>query len=44
MISNGTRPQSQVCDPQVVVVRSAESLDDLRAAGALWFPSASTSI
>ena len=34
MIKNGTRLQSQVCDTQVIVVRSAESLDDLRAGGA----------
>ena len=33
MIKNGTRLQSQVCDTQVIVVRSAESLDDLRAGG-----------
>ena len=30
MIKNGTRLQSQVCDTQVIVVRSADSLDDLR--------------
>lgn len=34
MIKNGTRLQSQVCDTQVIVVRTAESLDDLRAGGA----------
>jgi hypothetical protein len=34
MIKNGTRLQSQVCDTQVIVVRSSESLDDLRAGGA----------
>ena len=34
MIKNGTRLQSQVCDTQVIVVRSADSLDDLRAGGA----------
>ncbi|HEX2214747.1 MAG TPA: hypothetical protein VHH12_15110 [Mycobacterium sp.] len=33
MIKNGTRLQSQVCDTQVIVVRSSESLDDLRAGG-----------
>jgi hypothetical protein len=33
MIKNGTRLQSQVCDTQVIVVRTAESLDDLRAGG-----------
>ena len=31
MIKNGTRLQSQVCDTQVIVVRSSESLDDLRS-------------
>ncbi|MDH6245217.1 hypothetical protein [Mycobacterium sp. OTB74] len=34
MIKNGTRLQSQVCDTQVIVVRSADSLDDLCAGGA----------
>ena len=34
MIKNGTRLTSQVCDTQVIVVRSAESLDDLRCGGA----------
>jgi hypothetical protein len=34
MIKNGTRLQSQVCDTQVIVVRSADSLDDLRVGGA----------
>jgi hypothetical protein len=34
MIKNGTRPASQVCDTQVIVVRSADSLDDLRCGGA----------
>jgi len=38
MIKNGTRLQSQVCDTQVIVVRSADSLDDLRAGGALMVP------
>jgi hypothetical protein len=33
MIKNGARLQSQVCDTQVIVVRSAESLDDLRCGG-----------
>jgi hypothetical protein len=33
MIKNGTRLQSQVCDAQVIVVRAAESLDDLRCGG-----------
>jgi hypothetical protein len=38
MIKNGTRLQSQVCDTQVIVVRSAESLDDLRVGGAPMVP------
>lgn len=38
MIKNGTRLQSQVCDTQVIVVRSSDSLDDLRAGGALLVP------
>ena len=38
MIKNGTRLQSQVCDPQVIVVRSADSLNDLRAGGAPMVP------
>ena len=38
MIKNGTRLQSQVCDTQVIVVRTAESLDDLRAGGAPMVP------
>lgn len=33
MIKNGTRLQSQVCDTQVIVVRAAQSLDDLRCGG-----------
>lgn len=33
MIKNGTRLRSQVCDTQVIVVKSAESLDDLRCGG-----------
>jgi hypothetical protein len=33
MIKNGTRLQSQVCDTQVIVVKTAESLDDLRCGG-----------
>ena len=35
---NGTRLQSQVCDTQVIVVRSADSLDDLRAGGVPMIP------
>lgn len=38
MIKTGTRLQSQVCDTQVIVVRSADSLDDLRAGGAPMVP------
>ncbi|PXX02484.1 hypothetical protein [Mycolicibacterium moriokaense] len=38
MIKNGTRLQSQVCDTQVIVVRSADSLDDLRAGGVVMVP------
>lgn len=33
MIKNGTRLQSQVCDTQVIVVKTAESLEDLRCGG-----------
>ena len=38
MIKNGTRLQSQGCDTQVIVVRSADSLDDLRAGGVPMVP------
>jgi len=38
MIKNGTRLQSQVCQTQVIVVRSSERLDDLRAGGAPMVP------
>jgi hypothetical protein len=38
MLKNGTRLQSQVCDTQVIVVKSAESLDDLRCGGAPVVP------
>jgi hypothetical protein len=38
MIKNGSRLQSQVCDTQVIVVRSADSLDDLCAGGAPMVP------
>lgn len=38
MIKNGTRLQSQVCDTQVIVVRTADSLEDLRAGGAPMIP------
>lgn len=33
MIKNGTRLRSQVCDTQVIIVKSAESLDDLWCGG-----------
>jgi hypothetical protein len=38
MIKNGTRMASQVCDTQVIVVRSADSLDDFRCGGAPMVP------
>ena len=38
MIKNGTRLQSQVCDTQVIVVRSADSLDGIRAGGVPMVP------
>ncbi|OBF27519.1 hypothetical protein A5724_30250 [Mycobacterium sp. ACS1612] len=38
MIKNGTRLQSQVCDTQVIIVRSDDSLDDLRAGGVPMVP------
>ncbi|KAA8961776.1 hypothetical protein [Mycobacterium sp.] len=38
MIKTGTRLASQVCDTQVIVVRSADSLDDLRCGGAPMVP------
>lgn len=38
MVKNGTRLQSQVCDTQVIVIRSADSLDDLRAGGVPMVP------
>ena len=34
MIKNGTRLQSQVCETQIIVVKNADSLGDLRAGGA----------
>jgi hypothetical protein len=34
VIKNGTRLASQVCDTEVIVVRTADSLDDLRCGGA----------
>jgi hypothetical protein len=38
MIKNGTRLRSQVCDTQVIVVKTAESLDDLRCGGRPMLP------
>ena len=38
MIKNGSRLRSQVCDAQVIVVRSADSLDDLRCGGHPMLP------
>jgi hypothetical protein len=38
MIKNGTRLQSQVCDTQVIIVKTADSLDDLRAGGVAVVP------
>ncbi|GAB5000290.1 hypothetical protein MAHJHV65_47340 [Mycobacterium avium subsp. hominissuis] len=33
MVKNGLRLKSQVCDAQIIVVKSAPSLDDLRIGG-----------
>jgi hypothetical protein len=33
VIKNGTRLRSQVCDTQVIVVKAADTLDDLRCGG-----------
>ncbi|CAN5809928.1 hypothetical protein BH10ACT9_BH10ACT9_05530 [soil metagenome] len=33
MIKNGSRLQSQVCDTQVIVVKTSDSLDELRCGG-----------
>jgi hypothetical protein len=38
MIKNGTRMQSQVCGTQVIVVKTAERLDDLRCGGQPMVP------
>jgi len=38
MIKSGSRLKSQVCDTQVIVVKTADSLDDLRAGGAPMVP------
>jgi len=37
-MKNGTQLQSQVCDTQVIVVKAADSLDDLRAGGIPMVP------
>lgn len=34
MIKNGTRLRSQVCDTQVIVVKTSEALDHLQCGGA----------
>lgn len=38
MVKNGNRLRSQVCDTEVIVVRAADSLDDLRAGGVPMIP------
>lgn len=38
MVKSGTRLQSQVDDTQVIVVKAADSLDDLRCGGAAMVP------
>lgn len=38
MIKSGSRLKSQVCDTQVIVVKTADSLDDLHAGGAPMVP------
>ncbi|MEU4312929.1 hypothetical protein [Nocardia sp. NPDC024068] len=38
MVKTGTRLRSQVCDTQVIIVRAADSLDDLRAGGVPMVP------
>ncbi len=38
MFKTGTRLTSQVCETQVIVVRTGESLDDLRAGGVHLLP------
>ena len=42
MINNGSRLESQVCDTQVIVVRSSEALDDLRCGGQAMVPIGAT--
>ena len=38
MLKNGTRLTSQVCDTQFIVVKTADSLDDLRCGGTPMLP------
>lgn len=38
MHKNGTRWESQVCDTQIIVVKTAPSFDDLRAGGVAMVP------
>lgn len=38
MIKSGTRLKSQVCDTHVIIVKAAESLDELRAGGVAMIP------
>jgi hypothetical protein len=38
VIKNGTRLQSQVCDTQVIVVKAADTLHDLRCGGLPMLP------
>lgn len=38
MVTTGTRLRSQVCTTEVIVVRTAGSLDDLRAGGVPMVP------
>ena len=42
MAKTGTRLRSQVCDTEVIIVRAADSLDDLRAGGEPMVPHDST--
>lgn len=38
MFKNGTRLRSQVCDTQVIIVKTSDSLADLRAGGVPMVP------
>jgi len=38
MIKTGTRLQSQVCDTQIIVIKTADTLDGLRAGGVPMVP------